>query len=118
MKKRVIIINQIQFGYGIEHLQYCRYLKEDFDVTYLCWDFGWDKIEEDGINVYYLNRNGNFLRRNIQFILTITKLLKNSTYHLIMISYFKGCSIIPILSNRKQPISLDIRTGNDSAKFI
>jgi len=117
MKKRILIVNQAQFGYHIDYVQYSRYLKDDFDVTYLCWDYGWDKIEEPGISIQYINRDGNVLKRNIHFIRAIAKVLKQSHYDFILIHYFRGCAVVPVLFNRKQLISLDIRTGNDSDKF-
>lgn len=114
MKRKLLIINKIQFGYSAGFLQYTRYLKSDFNITYLCYDHKRKPFQEEGVVVRYISRVGNSGKRNLRFILSIFKLLRLSKYHCVFISYFPGCSIIPLLYNKNQFIHLNIRTGSVS----
>lgn len=118
MKKKLLIVNHIQFGYSAGYVQYSRYLKSDFDITYLCWDYFKEVFYEEGISVYYISRNGNLIARNFRFIATIIKFLRATKYHCVFISYFRGCSIIPLFFKKNQFIHLNIRTGSVSVNPI
>jgi glycosyltransferase involved in cell wall biosynthesis len=118
VKSKILFINQIQFGYHIDYLKYCKYLKADFDITYLCWDYNWDKIFEELVDIIYVSRSGNIIERNVRFIRTALRLLKYESFQLVFINYFRGCSIIPLRYNSKHRIHLDIRTGSVSRKSI
>lgn len=111
IKRTLLFVNQYQFGYHIDYAQYCKFLKEDFDITYLCWDYKKAKIEEPGINIMYVSRDGNILIRNIRFIINTVKLLDYQNYNFVFISYFRGSSIISLLNKKKQVLHVDIRTG-------
>lgn len=112
MKKKILFINQSQFGYHIDYLQYCKYLKEDFEIDYLCWDYNKNRLEEADIKVLYISRTGNVIKRNVRYIRFITKYLKQHYFDLVFIHYFRGSSIIPLLNGIQQSIHLDIRTGS------
>lgn len=114
MNRRLLFINREQFGYQIDYFQYCKYLKNHFDITFLCWDHSINKINENGVNVIYISRNGNILCRYFSFIKSILNLIKSHHFHYIFIKYFIGCSIIPLLYNKKFLVHLDIRSGSDS----
>ena len=62
---KLIIIAQEQFGYHIDTYYYCKYLKNDFNLVYICWDHGFQKIKLDGVCVEYINRQSNFLFRSL-----------------------------------------------------
>lgn len=118
MKKKLLIISQSQFGYLIDYVKYCEYLKYDFDITYLCWDYGKPKVIEPNINVIYISRRGNIILRNIRFILFILKFIKQNRFNFIFIAYFLGSSVIPIHIKNNSLIHLDIRTGNVSNNIV
>ncbi len=112
MKRKLLIVNHSQFGYHIDYVQYVRFLKSDFDITFLCWDYKLNPVYESGMSVYYVSRKGNKLIRNIRFVKEAANLIKTSSYHCTFIHYFLGCSVITFLVNKKQFIHLDIRTGS------
>lgn len=118
MKRKLFFVNREQFGSQTDYFQYCKYLKNHFDITFLCWDHGRNKINEDGVNVIYISRNGNILCRYFNFIRSILNLIKSQHFYYIFIKYFSGCSIIPLLYNRKVLIHLDIRSGSVSLNSI
>lgn len=112
MNKSILFVNKSQFGYHIDYLQYCKYLKEEYSISYLCWDYNQNKIEESNINVIYIPRNKNIIMRYILFIFKIINEIKTKKYDIVFIHYFMGVSLIRIFSNSKQYIHLDIRTGS------
>lgn len=118
MKRKLLFVNQTQFGYHISSVRYCKYLKADFDITYLCWDYCWNKTAEEGVEIKYISRQGNIIQRNVRFIKAVLKLTKREHYHCIFINYFRGCSVIPFFYRRKHRIHLNIVTGSVSSKSM
>ena len=95
----------------MDTLYYCNYLHNKFDITYICWDFGDNKIETEAVKVIYISRSGGVFRRTFRYLLTTMKiLLKTNKSAVIFVKYFKGvCSILRILNFNRKMI-LDIRT--------
>jgi len=116
MKKKLLIINQAQFGYHTDSYYWTKYLQDLFEITYICWDYNHKKIELNDINIIYISRNGNIAVRNLRFIFYVLKELKNG-YLFHIIKYFRGCSILKIL-NLSKKILFDIRTGSVNKKKI
>ncbi|MEA3499544.1 MAG: glycosyltransferase [Candidatus Marinimicrobia bacterium] len=115
--KKLLIINQSQFGYHLDTYYYCKYLKDDFDITYICWDYVKKRIEMNKIDVKYVSRDGNLVIRNIRFIINVIKEIKNNKYNIHFIKYFRGCSVLKILFPLKNFI-FDIRTSSpNKSKF-
>ena len=110
MRKKILLINRIQFGYHTDSYNYCKYLKDEFDITYICFDTDKKKIEESGINIFYLPYDGSVLTKGIKFIKYCRSYIKNNQVDLIFILYFQFASLIKIglFSNK---FILDIRTG-------
>lgn len=118
MKKKLLFVNQSQYGYHIDYVQYCNYLKEDFDITFLCWDYKKKKIEESRIKIIYVSRSGNIIKRNIRFIQYTLRIIKKYNFALVFIHFFRGASLIPLLNRNNQKIHLDIRTGSISQNKV
>lgn len=117
-KKKFLIVNFMQFGYHIGNLKYCQYLKDDFEISYICFDYKKERIIERGINIHYVSREGNIIVRNIRFIKYVYKTIKNYKFHFIYIQYFQGSSLLPLFLESKQKLHLDIRTGSVSANLF
>jgi glycosyltransferase involved in cell wall biosynthesis len=118
MKRKLLLVNPRQFGYHITYFNYCKYLKDDFDITYLCCDCGEKRISEESVEIIYIDLRGNIIRRKLHFIKAVLKLIKGQHYYCIFIKYFKGCSVIPLIYKRKHQIHLDIVTGSISSKSL
>jgi glycosyltransferase involved in cell wall biosynthesis len=110
MKLNILIISQEQYGYLIDYYKYTQYLKNDFEITFYCWDYGRPKVENNGIALVYVSRSGSILSRNIRFIIQIFKLCRKQKYDLCFISYFRGCSIVRLFA-KSTPKILDLRTS-------
>ena len=111
MNKSLVYISTIQFGYHIDAHKHCQYLKEDFKITYICFDYGYPKIKETGIEIIYVPWNGSYVSKGINFIKTCLKIIKSEKIDFIFAVYFPLVSLFKLLSPNKNVI-LDIRTGS------
>ena len=109
--KKLLCVNPGQFGYQTGYYYYCKYLKNDFDITFLCYDRELDKLKIDGVNVKYVSFEGNKIRRYCRWLKTFIKEVVKGHYDIIFLVYFKLCFIIGLLFKSKK-IVLDIRTGS------
>jgi glycosyltransferase involved in cell wall biosynthesis len=111
-RNTLLIITPKQFGYHIDYVQYARLLTQRFQITYVCWDYGLEKRDTPNVEIVYLSRKGNIVKRNITFIQGVIRLINQNDFNYVFSNYFKGCSIIPILIKKGQNIHIDIRTGS------
>lgn len=106
--KKILIINKSQFGYHTDYYKYCEYLRDEFDVTYLCFDGGRKKLQMENVNIKYVSNKGIKLIRGIRFI--INAFSQVLTFNgIIFIHYFENCQLLKILLPWKKMI-LDIRS--------
>jgi len=117
MRKKLLIINPNQFGYSAGHFYYCKYLKEDFDIDYLCFDKNFEKITLLGVNVIYLLYNRNKLLRLLSFISMAIKLSYKNNYNWIFIVRFKLVFLVGLFSRGEKKL-IDIRTGDLSTNIF
>lgn len=110
MKKKLLIINKAQFGYHTDSYQYCEYLKNKYDITYMCFDTGQPKYYMNNIDVQYIPYKGSFLRRGYSFIKSCRAKIKFENYDMIFVVYLQMASLIRLGFDNKRFI-LDIRTG-------
>ncbi len=113
MRKKILFINRIQFGYHTNSYNYCRYLKDEFEVSYISFDTGKKRIEESGVDIVYVPYDGSFLTRGINFIKFCRDYIKSNEIDLIFILYFQLSSLLRVGFSHKKFI-LDIRTGDVS----
>jgi glycosyltransferase involved in cell wall biosynthesis len=108
MMPDLLIINKTQFGYHTDYYKYSEYLKDDFSITFLCFDSGLEKLTMPDINVKYVPNSGSRTIRGIRFILIalISILMHKGN---VFIHYFEKCHILKKAFSKKKMI-LDIRT--------
>ncbi len=75
--KKLIIISQEQFGYHIDTYYYCKYLRDEFDIDYICWDQGLPKMDMTRVRVYYVSRESCIPVRTIRFLRTALMLTRD-----------------------------------------
>ena len=110
MKEKLLIINKSQFGYHTDSYKYCQYLKNEFNITYICFNGRHKKINEDGVEVLYVPYKGSFLQRGITFLRLCRQYIKYNKVDLIFIVYFQMAFMLKLTLPSKKFI-LDIRTG-------
>lgn len=108
-RQSLLIINRQQFGYHIDTFYYCRYLREDYDIKYVCWDYAKPKVELSGVAVAYVSRKGSIAARNFRFVASALRELRDFS-GIAILKYFPGCSLVPLL-RRNVRVVLDIRSG-------
>ena len=106
-----MFITKDQFGYHIHTQKYCEYLKKNNNITFLCWDYGHPKIENEGFTVKYITRKGSKLIRYFKFLKRLNTEIRKTKYDLIFIKYLDGISILKLL-NKKEIFNIDIRTNS------
>jgi len=110
--KKLLLISHNQFGYQINIYKYAQYLKEEFDITYFCFDYGRLKIYEDNVNVIYVEKYGAKVKQLIYLLSELHKLLKKNDFNLIILKHFPFSSLIRLFTTSK--IILSIQTGSVS----
>lgn len=111
------MINQDQFGYKAGYYHYCKHLvKRGHQITYLCNDHNLPKMSLEGVDVKYVNESSSVKWRKV-FLLKIKELKTLKKIDVVLCSYFRGCSILKMVS-RSLPIIIDIRSGDlDKSKL-
>lgn len=109
MKKILIISAYEQFGYHTDTYNYCIYLKNKFDITFMCLDRNLPKVHLEGIDVKYIKKsNSKIIRLMRRIYHTISYLMFNSV-DLVFIMNYSGCRLLKKIFKNKKMI-LDIRT--------
>lgn len=108
--KKMLIAGRSQFGYHSDTYYMCKYLRDDWDITYISWDYGQERIHMRGVKTQYVSRKGSFVRRKSRFIRKISKEIQNTQFDIQFIKEFKGCSVLKLLNPSKTFI-FDIRSG-------
>lgn len=115
-RKKLVILIQRQFGGHVGTYFYCKYLLNRFDITVICWDYSLEKQVVEGIDVVYVSREGNIISRNIRYISSVYRWLKNNSCDICFITYFRGCSILKVLLPGMKFV-FDIRTASVNKKI-
>ena len=107
-KPKLLIVDKYQFGYLIDVYKWCKYLRNEYDITVLCFDSGDKKQDLDGVNVRYVGYGGPVAIRGIRFVLQA--LWQILTFKgIVLVEYFEHCIWLKKLLPFKKMI-LDIRT--------
>lgn len=109
MKPELAIVNIYQLGYHTDTYNYCKYLKNDFKITYISFHQGFENIVIDGIKTVYvphLKGFWNLVKGYIKF----AKLLKQSKPDIVFLFYARFISLVKVFGPSCAYI-LDVRTG-------
>jgi glycosyltransferase involved in cell wall biosynthesis len=111
-KPKLLIVNNGQFGYQAGYYHYAKYLKDEFDITFLCHDRGWSKVELDGIKVQYISFRNKKIVRHLRWVRAVIQEIKVGGYDIVFSVYFRLCFLIGLLFSSQKTVILDIRTGS------
>jgi glycosyltransferase involved in cell wall biosynthesis len=119
LKKEILILLTVQFGYHTDTYMYCKYLdKTKFNVSYICFDMNFPKILLPDVDVIYVKIDKNRLLRYFVLIKKLRAAIKNKRFHLIFHVHTKFTLLIRLFT-LFTPAVLDIRSGDLSEnKFI
>ena len=110
-KKKILFVNGNQFGYSSGHYYYCKYLKDKFEIEYICYDRGFKKMIMEGVRVLYVPFQKNKSRRVINFIRISVSRSKELQPDALFVVYFNFSFILVLFCSAKLKL-LDIRTGS------
>jgi hypothetical protein len=110
-RRTLLVINQIQFGYHTPWYYFSKYLAGSFDVTYLCWDFGQERIDPGAVRVVYVPRPGNKTIRLARFVRAAIREMRSTAYDVKVVRYFRGCSLLRLTRASSRAV-YDIRSGS------
>lgn len=113
-RKKVFILDKHQFGDLTDTYKWCYYLRNEYDVTLLCFDLGLRKTVVEGVKVKYVSYKGTLTVRGIRYIMYC---LWNLLFFrgVILVVYFEHCDWLKQLLFWKKMI-LDIRTLSVSSQ--
>jgi hypothetical protein len=96
-KKKILILASEQFGFSTTLFKYCEYALNEFDFTYVCWDYKLPKVKLPGVRVIYVSRESNLIVRNFKLLQAFHKEIQ-FVYDLVFVTYSRGISIVKLLN--------------------
>ncbi len=106
-KEKLLILTHNQLGVFTAANKICEHLNASFEITVVCWDYHLPRKKMEGIEVRYISREGNVLKRNVRLFAEFIKCL-NEDVDYVYVKYQKGISLVNLLTRKK--MLLDIRT--------
>lgn len=106
----ILFVSWLQFGYHTDSFEYCRYLRERFDLSYLSADQGLPRKQMSGVDVSYC---GSRMLGKIEPRLAIdaVRLLRERPFDLAFLQRFKfGCAVRRCRPS--VPMVFDVRSGS------
>lgn len=107
---RLLIASLDQFGYLTDTYQHAFHLRGAFAITFLGREAGFPPMVVDGVTIKHFAGPRNKALRYLAFLRRVLTEIRGGNYDLVLLSYFLGASIFPLLAPRAT-YSLDIRTG-------
>jgi glycosyltransferase involved in cell wall biosynthesis len=111
MKPKLLFIYPNQFGYHTDSYKYCEYLRNSFDIFYICFDNGLERLDFPGIKVIYMPYNTGKIKRLIHFFCSLIQLTYKEDFQILFTIHFKLSFIIGLFAKANVKI-LDYRSGN------
>jgi glycosyltransferase involved in cell wall biosynthesis len=110
-KSRLLFIYPNQFGYHTDTFKYCEHLQDRYEITYICFDQGFEKLGNTEVNVIYCNYNIGKIKRLILFFKRAISISHKIDFEVIFTVQFKYSFIIGLFARSNLKI-LDFRTGD------
>jgi len=107
MTRKILCVSHNQFGYQINIFHYIKYLKERYDFSYVCFDYGYEKLELPEVDVSYLSRTGSYYRELFFLLKRTRKLLMEGEYDLVILKYLPFSSLFRLISTEKFLLQVD-----------
>lgn len=112
-KDKLFIITHNQFGYQTDFYNYCKYLRSYYEIQYICWDQGKEKLSIPGVYITYVKSSKRNFSSLLYFIFYIIKTIKQNKPTIVLMKYLPFCSLVNISSGNTKCI-MDVRTASVS----
>lgn len=110
-RRKILIVNANQFGYHTDHYNFAKYLSLYFDVHFVCFDRGRDRVQAGSTNVVYLPFPRVRLFRASYFFVMTLRYIRHQKFDVLLADYFMLVMFLGLMSNAKMNM-LDIRSGS------
>lgn len=117
MKTKLLLVYPNQFGYHTDTYKYCENLRDSFNISYICFDQGLEKLALPSIDVVYLPYNVGKIKRLLLFYKTIIRFTKRNNIDILFVVQFKFSFILGLFAKARVKI-LDYRTGDLSSNTL
>lgn len=108
MKEKILIVCKIDLGSHTDLYKWCYYLRDEYDVSLICLDTKYEKVQMEGVKVHYVSCRGSRILKGIRYVLSVLwRILWFKGK--IMVVYFEHCKVIKKVFPRRRML-LDIRT--------
>lgn len=116
-KEKIILITHNQFGYQTDFYKYSLYLKEYYEIVYICLNRSDKMVEMPGVVIHYLKSSKFKPFLLIRFIFSLISIIKKEKPKIVLVKYFPLCFTI-ILASLKPKYVLDIRSASVTKNSI
>jgi glycosyltransferase involved in cell wall biosynthesis len=116
-KPHILFVYPNQFGYHTDSYKYCEHLQDSFNISYICFDQGFPRMDIPGINVLYNPYNIQKFIRLLRFYSQIIKYTRDKPIDVLFVVQFKFSFLLGLFVKAKVKI-LDYRTGDLSYNTI
>lgn len=115
MKPKLLFVYPNQFGYHTDSYKYCEYLRDTYNIYYVCFDQGLERMDIPQINVIYKPCITNKARRLFSYYYFIIRLSRKEKFDIIFTIQFKLCFLLGLFAKAEIKI-LDYRSGDLNIK--
>jgi len=110
VQRRLLFVSFEQFGYHTDTFEYCRYLSDRYQITYLCPDQGLPRKNIADVEVLY-RESPPLGKVELGLLLETDRLLRHRRFQAAFLRRTKF-SFLVRLRHRRTPMILDIRSGS------
>jgi glycosyltransferase involved in cell wall biosynthesis len=107
----LLVLNQVQYGYHTPWYFFCRYLRSRFSIVYVCWDYGYPRVPDEGVTVRYVDRSGSKPARLLRFLSASMREVNARPGAVKVVRYFRGCSVLRLAKGTRTMV-FDVRSGS------
>jgi glycosyltransferase involved in cell wall biosynthesis len=110
-KPNLLIIDPAQFGYHSDTYYYCKYLREDFNISYYGFDENKKPVTLEQITLISIKKKQDRILRELRFIAKAFRLIREGNFDFVHIDYFKGCSAFHLCVPNSRML-VDVRSAS------
>ena len=115
IRHKLLFVYHNQFGYHTDSYKYCEHLQYSFDIVYICFDQGFERLDLPQVSVFYMPYNTGKFKRLLNFYFFVISLTWKERIDVLFTIRFKYCFIIGLFAKARVKI-LDYRSGDLSSK--
>lgn len=109
-RQRLLIVSFEQFGYHTDTFEYCRYLRDRFEIVYLCLDQDLPRRKRTAVEVVYVSHHP-FGKAELGLALAAERLLRRGSFDVVFLRRTKFNFLLRVCHPRT-PMIFDIRSGS------